>query len=134
MSAASYRYEDRFGAIIDHPSTEVLEIRWYDATSEMTADDFNRWLATFAGEVEASGRTHALVDAVQFNMPMDQMSLGWRDEHIIPRYASAGMQRFAFLMPAGMPAIGAEPAAEGPARFPTGYFGTRADALAWLAG
>lgn len=37
-------------------------------------------------------------------------------------------------MPAGMPAIGSDPVREGPATFPTGYFGTRADALAWLTG
>ena len=35
---------------------------------------------------------------------------------------------------AGMPAIGAPPQKEGPADYPTAYFGTRAEALAWLAG
>jgi len=134
MSNATYRYEDRFGGIIEHPSAGVIEIRWYDATSEMTGDEFNAWLGTFATEVEGSGRTLALVDAVQFRMPMDRMSGGWRDEHIIPRYNAAGIQRFAFLMPSGMPAIGADPKPEGPAEFPTAYFGTRASALGWLKG
>ena len=60
------------------------------------------------------------------------MEMGWRDEHIIPRYNAAGLKKFAFVMPAGMPAIGAPPAPEGPADFPTGYYGSRADALSWL--
>jgi hypothetical protein len=37
-------------------------------------------------------------------------------------------------MPAGMPAVGAPPAPEGPAALPTGYFDSRPAALAWLAG
>jgi len=52
---------------------------------------------------------------------------------IIPRYNQAGVEKFAFLMPAGMPAIGAPPAPETPGTFPTAYFGSRADATAWLA-
>lgn len=44
-----------------------------------------------------------------------------------------GITKFAFHMPQGMPAIGNAPAPEGPAQFPTAYFGTRADALRWLA-
>ena len=60
------------------------------------------------------------------------MSLGWRDANIIPRYNAAGVKKFAFIMPAGMPAIGDDPAPEGPAHYPTAYFGSRAEALAWL--
>ena len=31
-----------------------------------------------------------------------------------------------------MPAIGEDPVHEGPADYPTAYFGTRAEAVAWL--
>ena len=48
-------------------------------------------------------------------MPMARMDLAWRDANIIPRYNTAGVKRFAFLMPAGMPAIGTPPSPEGPA-------------------
>jgi hypothetical protein len=58
----------------------------------------------------------------------------WRDANIVPRYNAAGVKRFAFLFPEGMPAIGAPPAVEPPAAYPTGYFGTREDALFWLGG
>lgn len=130
MPNARYVYEDRWGGVIDHGN--YIEIRWYDATADMSGDQFNTWLSEFASQVEATGRTAALVDAIQFAMPRDRMSMGWRDEHIVPRYNAAGVVKFAFLMPAGMPAIGKEPSPEGPAQFPTAYFGSRADALAWL--
>jgi hypothetical protein len=53
---------------------------------------------------------------------------------LIPRYNAAGVRRFAFLFSDGMPAIGAPPAPERPATFPTGYFAHRQQALDWLAG
>jgi hypothetical protein len=65
--------------------------------------------------------------------PGANMDEPWRNANIVPRYNDAGITKFAFHMPAGMPAIGAPPAPEGPAHFPTGYFGTRSDALAWLS-
>ena len=131
--SATILHEDEWGSVIDRPEAGYIEIRWYDATAEMTGEQFNAWLARFAGHVEQTRRAGALVDAVQFAMPMDRMSVGWRDEHIIPRYEAAGIAKFAFVMPAAMPAIGNAPAPEGPASFPTGYFGKRSDALAWLA-
>lgn len=132
MSNPRYVHENQWGGIIDHPAG-YLEIRWYDATSEMSGDDFNQFLSDFATQIEATGHTGALVDAVQFKMPTDRMSMGWRDENIVPRYNAAGVAKFAFIMPAGMPLIGKDPAPEGPASFPTAYFGTRADATGWLA-
>ncbi len=126
-------YEDRWGKIVDHPSEGVLEIRWVDSTAGMTTNDFNQWLTQFAADVTRLGRKLALVDALQFRMPPDRMDGGWRDANIIPRYNKAGVQRFAFVMPSGMPLIGTPPAPEGPAKFPTGYFGARTDAFAWLA-
>lgn len=125
-------YEDGWGEIIHRPGPGVLEIRWFDSTAAMTGDAFNDWLAMFAGQVEATVSRRCFVDVLQFRMPPDRMSTGWRDEHIIPRYNHAGVERFAFLMPAGIPLIGAEPAPEGPATFPTGYFGTRQAAFDWL--
>ena len=124
-------YEDRWGAILARPV--YVEIRWYDTTRGMGWEDFQKFLLTFTEAVERHRRPGALVDATAFQMDMSLMRTDWRDEHIIPRYNGAGVRKFAFHMPAGMPAIGAPPAAEGPADFPTAYFGTREDALAWLA-
>ena len=134
MATARVLYSDRWGDIVDRPDDGCVEIRWFDTTSDMSGDDFNQFLTTYAGCVESCGRAGGLVDAVQFRMDMTRMNMGWRDEHIIPRYNAAGLRKFAFVMPAGMLAIGSEPAPEGPAGFPTGYFAGRADALAWLNG
>jgi hypothetical protein len=127
-------YEDRWGKIVDHPTDGVLEIRWVDASAGMTSNDFKQWLTQFATDIARLGRKLALVDAVQFRMPPDNMDGAWRDANIIPRYNEAGVLRFAFVMPSKMPLIDTPPAPEGPAAFPTAYFGTRADAFAWLAG
>ena len=125
-------YEDQWGEIVDRPTLNLVEIRWYDTTSEMSGEDFNNWLSTYAGCVETQNRAGCLVDAVQFKMPMDRMDTGWRNENIIPRYNAASVQKFAFIMPAGMPLIGTDPAPEGPATFPTGYFEKRSAAVAWI--
>ena len=125
-------FEDQYGSTIDRPDANFIEIRWYDATLSFTSEGFNAWLQRFAGEVEAVRRPAVLVDSVQFRMDMAHMDRDWRDANIIPRYNKAGVRKFAFLMPEGMPAIGAPPTVDGPAEFPTAYFGGRADALAWL--
>lgn len=132
--SATVVYNDDFGSIIDWADDDFVEIRWYDTTKAMTAEKFNDWLDAFAGEVERAGRAGVLVDAVQFRMDMSVMDMAYRDANIIPRYNAAGVKTFAFLMPAGMPAVGSPPAPEGPADFPTAYFDSRPDALGWLAG
>jgi len=126
-------WEDTWGEVIDRPDADLIEIRWFDTTRDFDGETFNEWLARFAGEVERCGRSSILTDAIVFGMAMEHMDGVWRDENIIPRYDASGVTRFAFLMPEGMPAIGAAPAPEGPASFPTAYFGTRQAALAWLA-
>lgn len=131
--ASTIVWEDIWGEVIDREQADVIEIRWYDTTREFDRDSFNSWLAGFAGAVEAAGRSRILTDATSFTMAMEHMDGEWRDANIIPRYNAAGVKKFAFLMPQGMPAIGAEPTIEGPADYPTAYFGTRRDALAWLA-
>lgn len=125
-------YEDQWGEIIARADKNLIEIRWFDATEDMEGDQFNEWLKKFADCVESKGFQGCLVDAVQFKMSSQKMSLGWRDENIIPRYNAAGVEKFAFVMPKNMPSIGETPKPEGPASFPTAYFGQREQALSWL--
>jgi hypothetical protein len=134
MATPSHVYEDRWGEIIDRPDAGFSEIRWYDTTRDMTADEFQRWLSTFAGHVEQLRRPGVLVDGTSFRMNPANMDAEWRDANIVPRYNAAGLEKFAFHMPEGMPMIGKPPAVEGPAAYPTGYFGSRQEALDWLAG
>jgi hypothetical protein len=130
--AVTHVYEDHFGAVIDRADAGYLEIRWYDTTEDMSAAQFQDWLADFAAAVERRQRAGILVDGTRFLMDPANMSMEWRDQHIIPHYEAGGVRKFAFHMPEGMPAIGAAPEREGPATFPTAYFGRRQDALDWL--
>ena len=126
-------HEDEQGSMIDYPDDDYVEIRWYDASSEFTADTFNRRQEVIAGVVEQSGRSRILIDAVQFGMNAQDMDMGWRDTNTIPRINAAGVKKQALIVPAGFPPIGAPPAPEGPADYPTAYFATRAEARAWLS-
>jgi hypothetical protein len=130
MSDTRQVYEDEFGAILTRPAYN--ELRWYDATEGMTKGQFQDWLTTFADEVTQAPNRAILVDATSFLMDVANMDGSWRDANIVPRYNAAGVTKFAFLMPRGMPAIGAPPAKEGPADYETAYFGTRRDALRWI--
>lgn len=125
-------HSDEWGIVVDHPQLDLLETRWYDTTVALQREQFNAFLAEFTTQIERLGRGLVLVDATSFRMSPDQVDTEWRDREIIPRYEKAGVRRFAFQMPPGMPLIGTTPKPEGPATFPTGYFGTRSEALAWL--
>jgi hypothetical protein len=133
MANTEHVYEDRWGEVIDRPSADLVELRWFDTTADMSAAQFKHWLATFAGCLEQCRRSRVLVDGTQFLLDPANLDGEWRDAHIIPRYNAAGVKRFAFQFPAGTPGIGDPPGREEPGEFPTGYFGTRQDALDWLA-
>jgi hypothetical protein len=134
MSDSRFVYEDTWGEIIDRGSGDLVELRWFDATAEMSRQQFEDWLRTFAEHVGRLRRSRVLIDGTSFKMNPAFMDGAWRDANIIPRYNAAGVKSFAFQMPPGMPMIGRPPAPEGPAEFPTGYFGSRQDALRWLSG
>ncbi|NQV21097.1 MAG: hypothetical protein HQ511_06750 [Rhodospirillales bacterium] len=132
MTSVRTLFSDKWGDILDRPDNQCVEILWHATTAEMGEEDFRVFLEKYADCVEACGRPGGLIDALQFGMDTSKLTPGWRDENIIPRYNSAGMKKFAFIVPEGMPAIGTAPATEGPANFPTGYYGNRSDALDWL--
>jgi hypothetical protein len=131
--AVTHVYEDRFGAVIDHADAGYLEVRWYDTTEDLSKQQFEDWLAGFAGAVEHLRRAGILIDGTSFLMDPGNNDMEWRDANIVPRYNAGGVRKFAFHMPEGMPAIGAPPEPEGPATFPTAYFARRQNALDWLA-
>lgn len=134
MDSVTVLFEDEWGAILDRVGVGYLELRWFDTTEHMTCDAFQRWLSAFAEEVGTCRRPGLLVDATRFRMPDAERDGSWREEHVVPRYNAAGVQRLAFLMPDGMEAIGRAPRREGVAKYRTAYFDRRASALAWLAG
>ena len=93
-----------------------------DTTADMSAGECQVWLTKFAERVEKSGRSRVLIDSTTFRMSPANMDGPWRDAYITPRYNAAGVAKFAFHMPEGMPMIGKPPPPDGPGRFPTGYF------------
>jgi hypothetical protein len=126
-------YHDRFGAIMYDAAKQILELRWFADTEVMTENDFREWLERYATAAEQHHGSFALIDAQAFkHHPAADFDL-WRDEHIIPRYNRAGIKKFAFLLAEGS-APNSEPAPEGPALFPTGYFDSRERIERWLTG
>ena len=125
-------YGDKWGEVFDRSTDDLIELRWFDSTADMSPAQFQDWLTKFVECVEKCGRSRVLIDSTTFRMSPANMDGPWRDVNIIPRYNAAGVARFAFHMPEGMPLIGRPPAPEPPGRFPTGYFGRRRDAVEWL--
>lgn len=130
---ATVVFEDHQGSLIDYPDDDYVEVRWYDGSSELTGQTFNQRQDVIANVVETCGRSNILIDAVQFGMRAEDLDVQWRDANTIPRLNAAGVKKQALVVPAGAPPIGASPAPEGPADFPTAYFATRAEARAWLS-
>jgi hypothetical protein len=127
---------DEFGTVSLDLRTGVLELRWTDATAQMTDQQFMVAMERFAGYALEHDYTNVIIDVTRFaHHPGPEVGL-WRDEHIVPRYNDAGVKKFAFLVPDGAPGTveaGSAPECEGAANFPTGYFDAREDILAWFA-
>ena len=122
--------DNEWGVILDHKG--LLELRWLPSTSTMTDGGFMATLCLLATEAEKARPRAVFIDAIQFKHAFGPGVMEWRDAHIIPRYGSAGIRKFAFLMPAGFPRAGVE-AVEGPAVFPTKWFVDRQAMLEWLS-
>jgi hypothetical protein len=124
-------YHDRFGAIMYDAAKQILELQWSAETEVMTDKDFKEWLERYATAAEQHHGSFALIDTRVFKHHPAADFLAWRDEHIIPHYNRAGIKKFAFLLAEGS-APNSEPAPEGPALFPTGYFDSRARIERWF--
>ena len=122
---------NEWGVILSHPDAGPLELRWLATTATMTDGGFMATLCLYASEAEKARPATLLIDATEFRHRFGDGVMAWRDAHIIPRYGAAGVRKFAFLMPAGFPNAGRE-AIEGPAIFPTRWFVSLEEALAWL--
>jgi hypothetical protein len=110
---------------------QALELVWLPV--QMTDGAFMASLCLLAFEAEKLRSRAILIDARNFKHQFGEGVMAWRDAYIIPRYGSAGVRKFAFLMPAGFPNPGSE-SFEPPAVFPTKWFIDRGAALDWLKG
>jgi len=122
-----------WGVIVHHPDDGVLELRWLP--SAMTDNAFKATLARYAWEAERIRPASLLIDATEFRHTFGPGVMEWRNDAIIPRYGAAGVRKFAFHVSAGFPGTiesGGKEAIDGPAIFPTAWFSTRQNAVAWL--
>ena len=124
-------YQDRFGAVMYDAARQILELRWFAETEVMTENDFRGWLEHWASAANQHHVPFALIDTRVFKYHPAADFMAWRDEHIIPHYNRAGIKKFAFLLAEGS-APNSEPAPEGPALFPTGYFDSRERIERWF--
>lgn len=126
---------NEFGTTSFDAGSSTLELDWTAETEHMTDAQFRAALDRFAALSVDHHARNVLIDVTKFAHQMSPEVGPWRDEHVIPRYNEAGVQRMAFLLPTGAPGTvesGNEPAPEGPADFPTGYFSSREGVLAWF--
>jgi hypothetical protein len=126
---------NEWGVVLSHERWRTLELSWLASTIEMSDGGFKETLELFAAEGERLKPTYMIIDATMFQHELGDGVLDWRDHEIIPRYNAAGVKKFAFLWPEGMPGTvesGGTPTPEGSANFPTGWFTGRERAYRWL--
>jgi hypothetical protein len=124
-----------WGSITHFPQWRTLELKWNQKTRSMNDDGFKQTLKVLAGHGLELRPEYMIIDATEFRHELGEGTLAWRDEHIVPQYNDAGVKKFAFLVTDRAPGTvekGAEPALDGPATFPTGWFHTRERMYAWL--
>jgi hypothetical protein len=127
---------NEWGSIIYHPQWSTLELKWGQQTRSMSDDGFKETLQLMADHGRKARPKYMIIDATEFFHTPGEGTLAWRDQHIVPLYNQAGVEKFAFLTRSSMPGTvekGAEPAPVGPVAFPTGWFETRERIYAWLA-
>jgi hypothetical protein len=113
-----------------------LSFEWTERSAAMTVDDYKSAIREYARLILEHRVRRALVDLRHFRYRVDANLLGswWQDE-IVPVYARAGLEKFAFVLPTGDAAppddAPAEPQ-EG-ARFLTRQFGSADAAISWLS-
>jgi hypothetical protein len=126
---------NEWGVVTYHPDWKTLELTWRDTTRSMSDEGFKQTLQLLADQGLEWRPSFMIIDATEFFHDVTEGTLAWRDEHIVPLYNQAGIQKFAFFTTARMPATvekGAEPQPDGPANFPTGWFETKERLYAWL--
>ena len=128
---------NEWGTILYHPEWNTLELKWGQKTRSMSDDGFKKTIQILADQGLKVRPKYMIIDSTEFFHTLGEGTLAWRDEHIVPLYNQAGVEKFAFLVTAAMPGTvekGAEPVPDGPATFPTGWFETKERMYARLTG
>jgi hypothetical protein len=128
---------DQLGQIIYYGDWNTLELKWLATTKDAAEAQARDTMTLFAAEAERRQPRFLVVDTTEFAHRWADDMMQWRDREIVPRYNAGGVTKFAFITGDDVPfptvETGADPAPDGPATFPTGWFKTRAAAYQWLA-
>ena len=114
----------------------LLSFIWSEKSVDMTDDDYKQALREYARLTVKHRTRRALVDLRKFQHRLgdaDGLGTWWADE-IVPQYHRAGLEKFAFVLPAGVPAPpdDAPATAETGQKFLTRQFGSAQAAISWL--
>jgi hypothetical protein len=136
MSTPVELFRDKFSQYYRDDGHQCIELRWSEATRSMSEEQFRAGLERLADFLAGERAPNVLVDVVNFAHESPEDFSAWRETRIIPRYNAAGVKKFAFLLPANNSHTvenGNQPVKEGSAQFPTAYFNSRENAIAWFA-
>lgn len=129
---------DQWSQLIFYPEWNTLELKYLPSTRDATDGDVRKTMERFCAEAENRKPSALILDATEFHHQWGKGMEEWSNENIIPGFNRAGVTKIAFIAGPGYPGPtvekGAQPAPDGPANFPTGWFSTREGAYAWLAG
>jgi hypothetical protein len=109
-----------WGTITYYPEWTTLELKWGQKTRSMSDDEFKKTLQVMADHGLKVRPRFMIIDATEFFHEFAEGTLAWRDDHIVPLYNDAGVEKFAFLVTDRMPGTvekGAEPVPDGPRPF-----------------
>ena len=127
----------QYGVITYYDEWNTLELKWLPATKDATEAAARDTMILFAAQTEKLKPQFLIVDTTEFLHRWADDMMTWRDKEIIPRYNAGGPAKFAFITGEGVPfptvESGADPAPDGPATFPTGWFTSRDRAYHRLA-
>lgn len=112
----------------------VLSFIWTDKSVTMTEDDYKEAIREYARLMAKDRARRALIDLRKFRYRLgDAAGLGsWWKNEIVPLYYQAGLEKFAFVLPAGEQAPQEEAPAQAGEKFLTKRFGSEQAAISWL--
>jgi hypothetical protein len=87
----------RVGTIVYHPQWNTLELKWDQQTRSMSDGGFEDTLQILAHHGLKFRPKYTIIDSREFFHNIGEGTLAWRDEHIVPLYNRAGVEKFAFL-------------------------------------
>jgi len=126
-----------YAVITKYDEWNTLELKCLAKTKDATEAQAREAMTPFATETEKLKPRFLIVDTTEFEHRWADDMMAWRDKEIVPHYNAGGVSKFAFITGEGVPfptvESGADPAPDGPADFPTGWFVTRDRAYQWLA-